>query len=141
MIRLDTYLNFNGNTEQVFNFYKKVFKSEFSRLMRFSDMPGSEKMIETDKQKILHIALPIGDSNLMGTDSLDSLNQKLTMGDNFSISISLDDENETKRIFEELSEDGLIVMPLGRESWSELFGICKDKFDVQWMINYNSTQN
>lgn len=109
--------------------------------MRFSDMPGSEKMIETDKQKILHIALPIGDSNLMGTDSLDSLNQKLTMGDNFSISISLDDENETKRIFEELSEDGLIVMPLGRESWSELFGICKDKFDVQWMINYNSTQN
>lgn len=137
MKKLDPYLNFNGNTEAAFLFYRSVFGGEFSILMRFRDMPGSEKMPEEEKDKILNISLPIGDQNvLMGTDILESLNQHITIGDNFSISISVDKEAETRRLFDGLSAGGQVIMPLGKESWSALFGICKDKFGIQWMLNY-----
>jgi PhnB protein len=138
MMRLDPYLNFNGNTEEVFNYYKKIFKGDFTKLMRFGDMPGGEKMSKVDQTKILHVALPVGDNVLMGTDALDSMNQKIAVGDNFSISITLDDETEAVRIFKELSEDGNVIMPLSKEFWSDLFGICKDQFGIQWMINFVS---
>lgn len=139
-MRLDPYLNFNGNTEEVFNFYKKVFKRDFTSLMRFADMPGGEKMSPADKTKILHVALPVGDSVLMGTDVLDSMNQKISTGDNFSISITVDSEAEATRIFEALSDRGDVIMPLGKEFWSDLFGICKDPFGIQWMINFKANQ-
>ncbi len=137
MKKLDPYLNFNGNTEEVFRFYKSVFGGEFTTLIRFGDMPGSEKMPEADKAKIFNVTLPIGDYNvLMGTDILESMNQGLHAGDNFHICISLDNENETKRIFSELSEDGQIIMPLAKEDWSPLFGMCKDKYGIQWMVKH-----
>jgi len=138
MIKLDTYLNFNGNTEEVFRYYKKVFGGEFSMFVKFDSLPGSEKMPAGDREKILNVSLPIGEhSVLMGTDLLDSMNQKATIGDNYHISISLDNETEARRIFDLLSDGGEIIMPLGSESWSALFGICKDRFGVSWMINYN----
>lgn len=140
MIRLDTYLNFNGNTEEVFNYYKKVFNGSFSKLMRFRDMPGGDKMSNSDQAKILHVALPVGDNILMGTDVLDSMNQKISTGDNITISITLDDETEANRIFDALAEEGNIIMPLGTEFWSDLFGICKDKFGIQWMMNFTPKQ-
>jgi PhnB protein len=140
MIRLDTYLNFNGNTEEVFNYYKKVFNGSFSKLMRFRDMPGGDKMSNSDQAKILHVALPVGDNILMGTDVLDSMNQKISTGDNITISITLDDETEANRIFDALAEEGNIIMPLGTEFWSELFGICKDRFGIQWMMNFSPKQ-
>lgn len=139
-MRLDPYLNFNGNTEEVFNFYKKVFKRDFTSLMRFADMPGGDKMSPADKTKILHVALPVGDSVLMGTDVLDSMNQKISTGDNFSISITVDSEAEATRIFDALSDRGDVIMPLGKEFWSDLFGICKDPFGIQWMINFKANQ-
>lgn len=140
MIQLDTYLNFNGNTEEAFFFYKKVFGGEFRSLVRFSEMPGSEKMPENDRTKIMHVALPVGNhSVLMGTDVLESINQKLNKGDNYTINITLDSEAETSRIFEALAEGGVVMMPLGKESWSDLFGLCRDKFGIQWMINYYAT--
>lgn len=140
MKRLDPYLNFNGNTEEVFDFYKRVFRGEFTKLMRFGDMPGGEKMSPADQAKILHVALPVGDNILMGTDALDSMNQKISVGDNMSISITLDDESEATRIFDALSEHGDVIMPLSKEFWSELFGICRDPFGVQWMINFTPKQ-
>lgn len=136
MKKLNPYLNFNGNTEEAFLFYKSVFGGEFSNLSRFRDMPGSEKMPEADKDKILNISFPIGQNVLMGTDILESLNQHITIGDNFSISISIDDEKEIRRLFDGLAAGGQIIMPLSKESWSALFGICKDKFGIQWMLNY-----
>lgn len=139
-MRLDPYLNFNGNTEEVFTFYKKVFKRDFTSLMRFADMPGGEKMSPADKTKILHVSLPVGDSVLMATDVLDSMNQKISAGDNFSISITVDSETEATRIFDALSERGEVIMPLGKEFWSDLFGICKDPFGIQWMINFKANQ-
>ncbi|ACU03982.1 VOC family protein [Pedobacter heparinus] len=135
MKKLDPYLNFHGNTEEVFLFYKSVFGGEFTSLIRFGELPGSEKMSETDKSKIFNVTLPIGEFNvLMGTDILESMNQNLNVGDNFHINVTLDTENETRQIFERLSERGQIIMPLAKEDWSQLFGMCKDQFGIQWMI-------
>jgi len=135
-IKLDPYLNFAGNTEAAFNFYKKVFGGEFSALMRFGELPGADKMPEKDRNKLLHVSLPVGSSTLLGTDALESMNQKLTMGDNFHITIQIDNEPETRRIFDALSDGGAVILPLSKEFWADLYGMCKDKFGVQWMINY-----
>lgn len=136
-MRLDPYLNFNGNTEEAFLFYQSVFGGKFTTFIRFSEMPGSEKMDEDDRRKLMHVALPIGDNNvLMATDALSSMNQQLKMGENFSINITLDNEPETRRLFEGLSEGGEVIIPLKKEAWSDLFGLCKDKFGIQWMFNY-----
>ena len=103
--------------------------------MRFSEMPGSEKMAEEDKRKIFHVSLPIGDNLLMGTDILETQNQKLNAGDNFSLHITVQNETEARRVFDALSGSGQVIMPLSKEAWSKLFGICKDQFGIQWMIN------
>lgn len=137
MMKLDPYLNFNGNTEEAFLFYKSVFGGSFTSFIRFTEMPGSEKMDEDDRKKMMHVALPVGDNNvLMATDALSSMNQRLNTGDNFSINITLDNETETRRLFEGLSEGGEVIMPLKKEMWSDLFGLCRDKFGIQWMFNY-----
>ncbi|MBK9247510.1 MAG: VOC family protein [Ignavibacteria bacterium] len=141
MATLSPYLNFNGNTEEAFNFYKSVFGGEFAILSRFKDMPsnpGTPAMSEIDSEKILHIALPISPGHvIMGTDALESFGQVLTFGDNFSISVSVDSEAEADRIFAGLSADGKIEMPLEKTFWGAYFGMCKDKFNVQWMVNYD----
>jgi PhnB protein len=141
MLKIEPYLSFNGNTEEAFAFYKSIFGGDFTTVMRFGEMPGADKMPATDKNKIMHIALPIGDNTtLMGSDALDSVNQKLTVGDNFHISISLSNETEAVRIFNSLTELGQVIMPLSKEFWSELFGMCKDKYGIQWMVNYNAAE-
>jgi PhnB protein len=99
MITVNPYLNFNGNTEEAFKFYRNVFGGEFITLQRFKDTPEAEKLSEQDKEKIMHIALPLGKGNiLMGTDSLESMNQKLQQGNNFYICISAETEAEADEI-------------------------------------------
>src|SRR5215218_10529057 len=102
MARINPYLNFNGNTEEAFNFYKSVFGGEFATVMRFGETPGCDEMpiSESDKEKIMHIALAIGNGDvLMATDALESMGQKLTEGNNFSISISTESREEADRLF------------------------------------------
>lgn len=139
MIKLDPYLNFAGTTEEAFAFYKRVFKSEYSAFMRFGDMPASEKMSKEDRNNVMHVALPIGEhSVLLGTDVMKSPNQSLVQGENFLIRVSLDNKSEAVRIFDALNEGGQVIIPLTNEPWSELFGMCRDKFGIQWMINFDS---
>ncbi len=90
MAAINPYLNFAGNTEEAFNFYKSVFGGEFAMIMRFSDTEHGANVPEEDRNKIMHIALPIWGNMLMATDSLDCMGQKLNVGDNFSISVSPD---------------------------------------------------
>jgi len=143
MIKTDVYLNFDGHTEEAFNFYKSVFGGEFTPLMRYSEMteenmPGCEALSDADKNKVMHVSLPIGENNmLMGTDSLESMGQKLKMGNNFTISLSFDKEEEATRYFEGLAAGGQVIMPMQKVFWSELFGMLVDQYAVQWMINYN----
>lgn len=141
MSAINPYLNFKGNTEEAFNFYKSVFGGEFATVMRFKDIPkqeGCEEMNITgdDLEKIMHIALPVGNGNvLMATDAVGSMAEKIVAGNNFSISISAESKEEADRLFNGLSEGGNITMPLADAFWGAYFGMLTDKFGIQWMIN------
>lgn len=138
MTKLTTYLNFAGNTEEAFNFYKSVFGGEFATVVRFKDMPIEGVNIpEEDRNKIMHISLPISrDNMLMASDALESLGQKLVQGNNVYISVHPESKEEADRIFNALSEGGTIEMPIADQPWGDYYGSFKDKFGVQWMVNY-----
>lgn len=140
MATINTYLNFNGNTEEAFKFYKAAFGGEFETVMRFGDTPGCEEMPETDKNKIMHIALPIGTNMLMGTDVPESMEQ-VKNGTSVSVSINTDTEKEARDLFAHLSEGGSVKMPLDDMFWGALYGMFTDKFGIQWMINYEYEKN
>lgn len=147
MNTINPYLNFGGNTEEAFNFYKSVFGGEFATLMRFGDMHGQAgcdeaaeggKISEADRNKIMHIALPIGNGSvLMATDALESMGQNLNAGNNFSLSINAESKEEAEKVFNGLSADGKITMPLGDTFWGAYFGMFSDKFGIQWMVNFD----
>lgn len=137
MATMNPYVNFNGNTEEAFNFYKSVFGGEFTMLQRFKDTPEASKFSAEDGEKIMHVALPIGKGNvLMATDMLESMGQKLIEGNNFSISLQADSKEEAARLYNGLSQGGKIEMPLGDAFWGAYFGMFADKFGIQWMVNY-----
>jgi PhnB protein len=138
MATVNPYLNFNGNTEEAFNFYKSVFGGEFTSLQRFKDTPFGDNVAENDREKIMHISLPILDGTiLLATDALDSMGQKLEVGNNFSLCISPESEEQADKLFSALSEGGQITMPLEKAFWGAYFGMATDKFGIQWMVNYD----
>ncbi|MGI9056152.1 MAG: VOC family protein [Pyrinomonadaceae bacterium] len=143
MATINPYLNFNGNTEEAFSFYKSIFGGEFAMVMRFGETPGCDEMplTEGDKEKIMHIALPIGNGDvLMATDALESMGQKLVKGNNFSISINTESKEEADRLFSGLSEGGKVEMLLGDAFWGSYFGMFEDKFGIRWMVNFDYPQ-
>jgi len=138
MAKVNPYLNFNGNTEEAFNFYKSVFGGEFLMLQRFKDTPHGENMSAADKEKIMHIALPITkDTTLMATDILESMGQKINQGNNFSLAIAPDTKEEGAKFFNALSAGGKVEMPYEKAFWGAFFGSLTDKFGVQWMVNFD----
>ncbi len=143
MATLNPYLNFNGNCEEAFNFYKSVFGGDFTNVMRFKDMPPGEegaKIPQEDENQIMHVSLPIGDSVLMGSDCLDSFGQKAVFGSSNYISVSPESEEETHRLFKELSAGGEVEMPLEEMFWGDLFSSFTDRFGIKWMLNYALNQ-
>ncbi len=141
MARIDPYLNFDGNAEEAFNFYKAVFGGEFmGGIMRFKDMPESENLSEEDRNKVMHVALPIGDGNyLMASDISESMGQTLTVGNNAQVMISPDSREEADKLFNGLSEGGKIEMPMQDVFWGAYFGSFTDKFGVNWMIHLDTS--
>jgi len=138
MATINPYLNFMGNTEDAFNFYKSVFGGEFAMLQRMKDTPDGDKLPAGEREKIMHVSLPIGKGNmLMGTDMLESMRHKMNQGNNISLSLSTDSEEETEKLFKALSAGGQIGMPLEKMFWGAYFGMCIDKFGIQWMVNYD----
>jgi PhnB protein len=137
--RLHTYLNFAGNTEEAFNFYRSVFGGDFNSLVRFKDFPMEGVTIpKEDENKIMHIGLPIGEDDLlMATDTLQSLGQELVQGNNVYISVDPSSREEADRIFNALSEGGEIEMPIADQAWGDYYGSLRDKFGMQWMVNYS----
>jgi PhnB protein len=140
MAKLNTYLNFPGNAEEAFKFYKSVFGGEFTSVVRFKDMPmEGVKIPKEDESKIMHIGLPIGkDDVLMASDALESLGQKLTQGNNAYLSVHPDSKEEADRIFKALSAGGTIEMPIANQPWGDYYGSLKDKFGTLWMVNYSA---
>lgn len=133
---MNPYLNFNGNSEEAFNFYKSVFGGEFSMLQRFKDTPEGDKLSPEDANKIMHIALPVGVNTLMATDALESMGQKLVVGNNSHLSIHAESRAEADKLFAALAVGGKIEMPLMDMFWGSYFGMVDDKFGIKWMISH-----
>ena len=133
------YLNFDGNAEEAFNHYKKVFGTEFANpMMKMKDMPprpGAPALSEADKNKVMHVALPIlGGTLIMATDMVESMGQKLVEGNNFTISLNPDTKEEADRLYKELSAGGSDAVAPHDEFWG-YWGTCKDRFGIRWMFN------
>lgn len=140
MAALNPYLNFNGNTEEAFNFYRSVFGGGFDTVMRFKDVPSESAMPEELANKIMHISLPIGNGSvLMGSD-IPGHFPKAVMGTNAYISITAASEEEARKLFDGLSDGGNVMMPLDKSFWGALFGMFSDQFGVQWMVSYDYNQ-
>jgi len=140
MTKLNSYLGFQGNTEDAFNFYKSVFGAEFTTLMRFKDvegLPGKENLSDKDLNAIMHVALPVGDNMLMGTDSLESMGQHVKPGNQNTLSLHPDSKAEAERLYSALSAGGQPTMPMMDMFWGDYWGMLTDKFGVQWMVNFH----
>ena len=135
MARVSTYLNFMGNTEEAFEFYRSVFGGEFTTLDRMGAIPGMP-LTEEDQTKVMHVALPIlGCHTLMGTDMLESLGHQLVVGNNVSIAIEPDSLEEGERLHMALSVGGADVQELSPAPWGGHYGSVVDQFGVRWMFN------
>ena len=139
MATTNTYLNFNGNCEEAFNFYKSVFGGDFTYIGRFCEMPPSEEfpVAEADKNKVMHVSLPTGASVLMGSDNGGQYESSFVKGNNFSVSINADSKEEADKLFDGLSAGGQATMPMSDTFWGAYFGMFTDKFGINWMVNYD----
>ena len=136
MTKLNPYLTYQGKAEEAFKFYKSVFGGEFSSVQRFKDTPEGDKVSAAEKDKIMHIALPIGNGvTLMASDMLDSRG-KISAGDNFSLSIIVDSKQEADRVFNGLSKGGKAEMPMQKTFWGDYFGMLTDRFGIHWMVSF-----
>ena len=143
MAQVNPYVNFQGNCEEAFNFYKSVFGGEFTYVGRYKDMPPSEgkQASEIDGQKIMHISLPIGKNTvLMGSDIGGEWAKYTIVGNNIQLSVNGETEDEAKKLFNGLSAGGRVNMPMEKTFWGALFGMLTDKFGINWMVNYDYNQ-
>jgi PhnB protein len=138
MTKLNVYLNFTGNAEEAFKFYRSVFGGEFRSVIRFKEMPVPGMTVpKKDENKLMHIALPIGqDDMLMASDVLELPEHKLAVGNNVTLSILPDSKEAAEKIFKALSAGGNIEMPLANQVWGDYYGSFTDKFGVRWMVDY-----
>jgi PhnB protein len=139
MAKVSIYLNFMGNAQEAFNFYKSVFKTEFSMgMMLLKDappQPGAPQLSEKDLNSVMHVALPIlGGTEIMGTDMLESMGHKLVVGNNTTINLETDTREEADRLFNALSQGGSDMAPMSEQFWG-YWGVCLDRFGIRWMFN------
>jgi PhnB protein len=141
MAAINPYLMFNGTCEEAFLFYKSVFGGEFPYIGKYKDAPAEEgeKLSEEALNRIMHVSLPIGNTILMGSDSHPRYGD-VGFGDNFSISINTESTEEADRIFNGLSAGGKVEMPMNKTFWGAYFGMFKDKFGVNWMVNFDENE-
>ena len=132
MTLINPHINFNGNAEEAFNFYKSVFGGEFATIVRFKDLSILEHVSENDANKIMHIALPIGKSNVLMGNDVPEMMGKVNENENRSkISISTESREEADRLFSGLSAGGNIEAPIGDSPWGSYFGMFRDKFGIE----------
>lgn len=143
MVQINPYLNFKGNCEAAFNFYKTVFGGEFLQISRYKDMPLSvgKPAMEIDGDLIMHVSLPISkEIFLMGSDVGGEWAQQTVQGNNIQLSVNTESEEEAVRVFNGLADGGHVKMPLEKTFWGAYFGMLTDKFGINWMVNYDYKQ-
>lgn len=140
MASINPYIHFNGNAEEAFTFYKSVFGGEFATVVRFKDMPANPEfpIPEKEANKIMHVALPIGKSNvLMGSDTPELLGKHNENETRSKISISAESKEEADKLFNGLSTGGKIEMPIAGSPWGSYFGMFRDKYGIEWMVDFD----
>lgn len=143
MAAINPYLNFPGTCEEAFNFYKSIFGGDFTFVGRFDDMPPDPNypMPDEARNKIMHISLPISkETVLMGSDTGGEWAPNLIVGNNISISINTGSKDEADQLYEGLSAGGKATMPMDDVFWGDYFGMCEDKFGINWMFSFNPTE-
>jgi PhnB protein len=135
---INPHINFNGNAKEAFSFYKSVFGGEFAQVMRMKDLAGPEfPVAENDANKIMHIALPIGKNILMGNDVPEFLGRVNENENRSKISVSAESREEADKLFNGLSAGGQIEMPISDSPWGSYFGMFRDKYGIEWMIDFD----
>jgi PhnB protein len=139
MAQINPHINFNGNAEEAFNFYKSVFGGAFTKIIRFKDLsiPG-HPIPESEANKIMHIALPIGNSSLMANDVPDFLGRVNENENRSKIFVSAESKEEADKIFNGLSAGGTVEMPIGDSPWGSYFAMFRDKYGIEWMVEFES---
>lgn len=144
MPKINPYLHYNGNAEEAFAFYKSVFGGDFIAIVRFKDMPTNPDypISEKEANKLMHIALPIGSSDvLMGSDVPDVLGQVNENENRSKISITAESKEEADQLFHGLSDGGQVEMPIGDSPWGSYFGMFRDRYGIEWMIDFDTRRD
>jgi PhnB protein len=138
MAQINPYINFNGNAEEAFTFYKSVFGGEFAKIMRFKDLASDEfPVAESEANKIMHITLPIGKNVLMANDVPEILGRVNENENRSKISISAESKEEADKLFNGLSAGGQIEMPITDSPWGSYFGMFRDKYGIEWTVDFD----
>lgn len=142
MALINPHINFNGNAEEAFGFYKSVFGGEFSTIVRFKDISSPEHPIEEkEANKVMHIALPIGKSFLMGNDVPESMGRTNENENRSKIVIIAESKEEADNLYNGLSAGGNIEVPIGDSPWGTYFGMFRDKYGIEWMVDFDPKSN
>jgi PhnB protein len=142
MAQINPHINFNGNAEEAFNFYKSVFGGEFAKIIRFKDLASTEfQVAENEANKIMHIALPIGKSILMANDVPEILGRTNESENRSKIVISAESKEEADKLFNGLSVGGEIEMAISDSPWGSYFGMFRDKYGIEWMVDFDPKFN
>ncbi len=142
MATINPWINFNGNAEEAFTFYKSVFGGEFAKIIRFKDLAGPEfPVAEKEENKIMYIALPIGQSNILIANDVPEIMGRVNENVNRSkISISAESKEEAERLFNGLSAGGTVEGPMGDGPWGSYAGMFRDKYGIEWIIEFYSAK-
>ena len=140
MAIINPHINFNGNAEEAFTFYRSVFGGEFTKLVRLKELASPEFPVdEKDANKILHIALPIGKTNkLMGNDIPEFMGKVNENENRSKIAINTESKEEADKLFNGLSAGGSIEMPISDSPWGTYFGMFRDKYGIEWMVEFDA---
>ena len=142
MALINPHINFNGNAEEAFNFYKSVFGGEFANIVRLKDISSPEHPVaEDDADKIMHIALPIGSSTLMGNDVPEFMGPTNERENRSKIVLHAASKAEADQLFNGLSAGGEIEMPISDSPWGSYFGMFRDKYGIEWMVEFDAANS
>jgi PhnB protein len=142
MATIHPYINFNGNAEEAFTFYKSVFGGEFETIVRFKDLESSEFPVpENEADKIMRITLPIGNGLLIANDVPEILGRVNENENRSKISITVESLEEADRLFAGLADGGTIEMPMDNSPWNTYFGMFRDKYGIEWTVEFEPAQN
>ncbi|MHA8066881.1 VOC family protein [Aquirufa sp. ROCK2-A2] len=142
MAQIHPHINFNGNAEKAFLFYQSIFGGEFTKVIRFKDLASAEFQVpENEAEKIMHIELPIGQSKLMANDVPEFMGPTNERENRSKIVVQTQSIEEANQIFNELSIEGEVEMPLEHSPWSTYFGMLRDQYGIEWMVEFDSTNH